>query len=55
MSWIGLFLLVWLLLAAHAIVDWRVSWDARKKDLKAAYTVALIFTLACWLIAQGRW
>ena len=46
MSWLGLFLLVW-------FVIFQIHTGTNRWTV--ATINAVIVTLACWLLAQGRW
>ena len=48
MSWLGVWLLVWILLKKWLIVDGPYA-------LGGATFYASVLTGACWLLAQGRW
>ena len=50
MSWLGLFLLVWI----GCCVVGNKTMDARQFYPTTTFMASLI-TLACWLLAQGRW
>ena len=49
MSWLGLFLLVWL-----GLMLVPVSVEGKHRAF-ATGEIAAFLTLACWLLAQGRW
>ena len=50
MSWIGLFLLVWLACMAIPVDEMTTQQKA-----SGACSIAALLTLTCWLLAQGRW
>lgn len=54
LSWLGLFLLAWIIGCFMYLMGNTFS-PSIQAYFGLPVVVASLFTLACWLLAQGRW